>query len=303
VKKAIFMLKGGLGNQLFQLSSMLDVKLKTEYEVGYTTHSLIHDDLRSLDIGPLLRDAGFKEVEGSSLLKKSRFMYRAYKKFLRLFCSSYLVETGFSELNIPNILTRQMGRHKVVHIDGYFQSIAHVQRNLTRLRELLFENVTFNIESVRYESLIQQAGHTVSLHVRRGDYVSLKTANEHHGLCGSSYYIAAVEHVKSVLPSDQMNFFIFSDDIDWCKKNIDYLGLSGSDSVCFVERGVGADAFQDILLMSLCDWNILANSTYSWWGAVLGGRSPLGGQVAPKQWLANNDAGVKSLFSSCWVLK
>lgn len=297
MKKARFMLKGGLGNQLFQLSCMLDVRKNTDFNPDYSRLNLKHDSLRELEILDLLSIVGFKEVDNSFLLDKSRFLYRLHKKVMQSCSSSYLYEQEFGSLDVLNEL-KDSKREGVV-IDGYFQSIGHVLRNIDQLRSLIFENIKLNTESRLYKDLIEQSKFSVSLHVRRGDYVSDLAASKHHGVCGKDYYDRAVRHAKFKSNKSELVFFVFTDDMEWCKKNIELIGLSEIDNINFVERMNQTDSFQDMLLMSLCKFNIIANSTYSWWGAMISKKSCKDYVVAPKKWFSS-DSISSSFIKSDW---
>ena len=105
-------------------------------------------------------------------------------------------------------------------------------------------------------SLLKQPGkETVAIHVRRGDY--LLPQHSHFCQLDTNYYLEALQYFFQ--ESDKYQFIIFSNDIEWCKEN-----LIEGDSVTFVEPGLD---YVDLILMSLCDHNITANSSYSWWAA------------------------------------
>ena len=112
-------------------------------------------------------------------------------------------------------------------------------------------------------------GKSISLHVRRTDYV---TSNGFHPVQTVEYYNKAIETIGSY---DQI--LVFSDDINWCKENLNY------DNVLFVEN---QDNLEDMWLMSLCDHNIIANSSFSWWGAWLNQNKDKI-VIAPKNWFGS----------------
>lgn len=130
-----------------------------------------------------------------------------------------------------------------------------------------------------------ESSHSISLHVRRGDYVALKDVENFMGKTNLSYYERAVcymnEHIKRK-GNDIPTVFVFSDDIDWCKQN-----LTLSLPTIYLERSsAGPKASHHLQLMSLCRNNIIANSTFSWWGAWLN-QNPEKIVVAPKRWFAH----------------
>ena len=102
-----------------------------------------------------------------------------------------------------------------------------------------------------------------SLHVRRGDYLK---DPDYCGICDLDYYKKAVETVLSKTKK-QVTFLVFSNDINWCKENLadDFAG----NEVIYVDWNTGKDSYKDMYLMSQCNANIIANSSFSWWGAYL----------------------------------
>tara|TARA_R110000851_G_scaffold116894_4_gene243370 strand:- start:5281 stop:6009 length:729 start_codon:yes stop_codon:yes gene_type:complete len=158
-------------------------------------------------------------------------------------------------------------------LEGYFQS----EKYFKDLEEDIREEFTFKKTPVR-----DIPKNTCSIHVRRGDYVKLEN---HHPLCSLDYYTKAM----SLIPSDK--YMIFSDDNDWCRENFKQEK---------VEIVSGNTADEDLQLMSLCDNHIIANSSFSWWGAWLSdGRGKV---VAPKQWFgAKGPDSSKDLIPNEWV--
>lgn len=105
--------------------------------------------------------------------------------------------------------------------------------------------------------------YSCSIHVRRGDYLK---DPDYCGICDLDYYKKAVETVLSKT-GKQVTFLVFSNDINWCKENLadDFAG----NEVIYVDWNTGKDSYKDMFLMSQCNANIIANSSFSWWGAYL----------------------------------
>lgn len=127
------------------------------------------------------------------------------------------------------------------------------------------------------------------MHIRRGDYVSNSAVLAHHGLLTPAYYDEAVNVMSSKLETPTL--FIFSDDIGWVKEN-----LFDDLDVVFVDSG---SAELDLHLMSLCKHNIIANSTFSWWGAYLNTNMNKI-VVAPKNWFSAN-INTDDLIPAEWI--
>src|SRR3989344_4984067 len=131
---------------------------------------------------------------------------------------------------------------------------------------------------------------SVSVHIRRGDYVTNANTNQFHGLCSLDYYNKAVSFISS--KQNEMELFVFSDDIEWCKENLKY-----DFPIHFVETN---DAHSDMYLMSLCKHNIIANSSFSWWGAWLNDNFQKI-VVAPSQWIADASVNTQDLIPKGWI--
>ena len=154
---------------------------------------------------------------------------------------------------------------KNIDLFGYFQS----EKYFKHIEDAIRENYEFKDEIIEKAKAIKSdldLKKTVSLHVRRGDYLQLSHV---HPTSDVSYYDEAMTHFDGHTP------VVFSDDIPWCKENLSHL------NAVFVE---GNDLYTDMCLMSMCDGHIIANSSFSWWAAWLG----KGKTVAPKRWFAES---------------
>lgn len=186
-------------------------------------------------------------------------------------------EPKFSYSEIPNI-------DGSVFLDGYYQSEKYFSKYSDDIRDLFSITPELNEEiSAKYRDIL--AGKTCSLHVRRGDYVRL---SEHHPPCPISYYQSAMK----LMPEDT-KYLVFSDDMVWCKENL--IG----DNFIFIENNT--DIF-DLYVMSLCDNNIIANSSFSWWGAWLNNNVNKI-VVAPSNWFGPAKKGLdtKDVYGEKWV--
>lgn len=182
----------------------------------------------------------------------------------------------------------------VRYLDGYWQSEVFFRDFSDEIRG----EFCFPIHTSRQNRAIQEmieGTNSVSLHVRRGDYVNNPKANAVHGTSPLNYYRGAIERFRSALSDPR--FFVFSDDISWCRENLGHL-LSPADQ--FVCNNVGNSSFRDMQLMSSCDHHILANSTFSWWGAWLN-RSDKKVVVAPRIWFNDGRREAPGLIPSSWI--
>jgi hypothetical protein len=144
-------------------------------------------------------------------------------------------------------------------------------------------------------------GQSVALHVRRGDYVSLASAARLHGALDLTYYETALQRVREQV--EDARYFVFSDDIVWCRE---HLPLGAAEAV-YVNHNTGADAWQDLVLMAHSRHHVIANSSFSWWGAWLADqRNGASGHVviAPARWFAGKPSeDPSSRFPVHWVMQ
>jgi hypothetical protein len=160
-----------------------------------------------------------------------------------------------------------------IALQGYFQSIKYWEHCRSEIFRL-FEPID---DIKKYVEKLEDPD-AVAIHIRRGDYLRL---SDYHTNLGADYYDSAKEEFKG-------KYYIFSDDIDWCKKNFpgDYYS-SGNE-------------IEDLFLMASCPRKIIANSSLSAWAAILGG----GKVIAPKQWFGEKaNHNTKDLYLPSWTLK
>lgn len=283
---------GGLGNQMFQYALgrklaienntqlLLDLSFLKTKASGYTQRNF------ELDVFNIHADI----LSDNELLKfnathKNKFTRKLYK--ILPFLNNYKIVREKGHHFQPNLL--KINGNCLFY--GFWQS----EKYFTEIRDVLKNDFSpKNAPSEENQLIIQKisACHSVSLHVRRGDYVNLKDANNFHGICGLDYYSQAIEHIKKNI--DNPVFFIFSDDVNWCKENI-----QTEFPTYFVEHNTGSNSFEDIRLMSLCKHNITANSSFSWWGAWLNG-NPKKIVIAPKKWFKDTSVNTQDLIPENW---
>ena len=134
---------------------------------------------------------------------------------------------------------------------------------------------------------------SIALHVRRGDYVSNPITNRIHGTCSIAYYNEAVETIARKISGP--HFFVFTDDFVWAKENLKF------DFPITYATGNGPEnSYEDLRLMSLCKHNIVANSSFSWWGAWLN-QNPAKIIIAPTHWFDRYAADTRDLLPESWV--
>jgi hypothetical protein len=177
------------------------------------------------------------------------------------------------------------------YLSGYWQSFRYFEEISDLIRTELTPTIppTANDDQLLK---IMSSTNSVSVHVRRGDYISQKAAAAVHGSCSPEYYDAALKLLCSQMPDPV--FFIFSDDVNWVKNNMKFPGQT-----IFVEHNDSASAFQDLRLMATCKHHIIANSSFSWWGAWLN-RNEDKCVIAPAKWFADHRK-TPTLMPNSWL--
>jgi hypothetical protein len=208
------------------------------------------------------------------------------QEFRALRCRSLVVEPYFQYW--PGITTVNAPCYLV----GYWQS----ERYFKNVSDVIRKDFTFcQPLNEQNAAIAEQIGsvNAVSLHVRRGDYINNPKALATHGLCPHSYYEAAIRYIEERVVTPY--FFVFSDDMQWVRENIKI------DHPCYyVDHNHGKESYNDMRLMSMCTHNIVANSSFSWWGAWLNSHTDKI-VIVPQKWFVNNN-NVKDLFPSGWVV-
>ncbi|MES2226100.1 MAG: alpha-1,2-fucosyltransferase [Patescibacteria group bacterium] len=280
-------LKGGLGNQLFQYAlgrkiSLLRSDIFKLDIAGLDRARTVGDIYRPFALGAFAIQAS---IATSEEVERLKYPYGVLSKALRIFRAKILRQyhVGFE----PDILRRTGD----LYLDGYWQSPKYFED----IRGTLLEDFTLIAPlSGPAEDLKarMQATNSVSVHVRRGDYVSDQSVARVNGPCTLSYYERAVSEVRKRI--EHPTWFVFSDDIDWVKENLDLPG-----TVIYVSGEAQSDQ-EELMLMAACSHNVIANSTFSWWGAWLN-QNPQKVVVAPTPWFNLHNGAYAHLIPSAWI--
>lgn len=276
---------GGLGNQMFQYAFYLSLKhhygkVKADL-TGFKDYSLHHGFELEKVFGIKLETA--REWDLRLYLPERRDWLT--RKLRRIYGTKHAwypekVEFGFDKRIYLDPYPR--------YFWGYWQHEAY----LKGIEPQIQKSFTFKGDLEGHNlATAQQIKQTpaVSLHVRRGDYLN-------HPILGNvsnlPYYEKAIETIKKSVGSPQ--FFVFSDDIKWCRK---YLPVS---EAIFVDWNKGENSYRDMQLMSLCKHHIVANSSFSWWGAWLNSfKDKI--VISPKNWVNNAGVDTSGLIPSSWI--
>lgn len=152
-----------------------------------------------------------------------------------------------------------------------------------------FKKITLDTQNLKVYTQIQKTN-SVFIHVRKGDYLSSKYIKRMGGTCPIDYYNQAIEKIS--LFQDDLHFFVFSDDMEWVKNNLFI------PNPIYVDWNRGKKSFIDMYLMSNCKYAIIANSTFSYWGAMLGRKKKF--VTYPSHWV-NPPAEIPPIFPDNWI--
>lgn len=174
---------------------------------------------------------------------------------------------------------------------GYFQN----EKYFTDIRDILVKEFTLKEpptgKNAKLIKEISASPTATSVHVRRADYVTSKAHAAHHGSKDVEYYQTALDRLKKQVKNPDL--YAFSDDPEWCKQN-----LKLGSKTTFVDHNTFGG--EDMRLMRACKHNILANSSFSWWGAWLN-ENPDKIVIGPKQWLNNSDMDASDVMPKSWI--
>lgn len=292
----IVKLMGGLGNQMFQYAAARRLSLKhgcaLKLDLSCLSASSAVATPRSYELDHFCISAEIASpldvsvfVGHSEQFLKNGLKYLLFKRDLAKPSGKVFQERHFqfnsALLDAPDN----------VYLDGYWQSEKYFMDTAEAIRKD-FDFTQFSDEqNIRLADIISKV-QAVSIHVRRGDYVSNPAASAFHCTCPAAFFYAAMELV--VQQVDNPHFFIFSDDIHWCRKNI-----NSSYPITFLDHNGDDRAYEDLRLMSMCRHHITANSSFSWWGAWLNPR-PDKIVIAPMRWFNDPTIDTSDLMPASW---
>ena len=289
----IINISGGLGNQMFQYAFLLAMREATGDEClmdasKYATYKL-HNGFELLNVFNITARCATKE----ELKRVTRYTtnYKLSRIFRKLLPNkrTEVLELMYGCEYMTNIFTEAKG-------DLFYEGIWQNEKYFGHIRPIILKEFSYRQPlSIQNKEMARKfaEGTTVSMHIRRGDYLLHKN---YIGLCGLDYYTSAIDYVKEKY-GNQVKFAIFSNDMNWCKDNI--LPLITGHEYTMVDWNKGVESYNDIRLMGYCRVNIIANSSFSWWAAYLN-QNPNKEIIAPAKW-TNRPVQFKRQLDD-WVL-
>lgn len=269
----IMRLIGGLGNQMFQYAAGRALALKTgqplvldkrhyararEHGYGLDRFRLADTPIDMADLPPAPRQQPLAHVLWRLLRRRPQLQREAGAAY----------DHAIATITGP------------AWIEGYFQSERYFADHADTIRAELTLAAPPDAENASWLSEIAAEPRAVSLHVRRGDYVRNAKFTARHGTCSPEYYARALAHVTDALGTEPV-IYAFSDEPDWVRDN-----LALPAEIRVVGHNDAQRNTEDLRLMSACRHHIVANSSFSWWGAWL---NPRADKIvaAPARWFAD----------------
>jgi hypothetical protein len=290
-------LAGGLGNQMFQYAAGRFLAEKHNTQLKLDTSFLLDRKPRKnfiyrdydLDIfniqvsfasaNEILSFGKFRTLGRLTYVVKQRLFNKQYPVYVRE--NPYRFDPKF--FHIPSN----------AYIEGYWQSECYFKpiTNIIR-RDFSFYKPLDRLgrEMAQQVSMVN----SVCLNVRRGDYVSIKATNKHHGVCEKDYFHRGISFIADKI--EKPHYFIFSDDVEWCRDNLvfDY------PHTIVENKYAGFKFGQKLQLMTMCKHFIIANSSFAWWAAWLCSHSEKI-VIAPLNWYRNPRMNTQYLIPNSWV--
>lgn len=280
---------GGLGNQMFQYAVGRRLAHHHNTDLFLDVTGFASYALRKYELGVFRINA---TITPPDMLKRVPFLQ---KDIIRLgIRKRFAGETVFQYIKekIPDFQEEILSLPDNIYLEGYWQSEKYFSEIVDILRkEFLFVN---SPSAINQELLKKIKGcNSVSLHIRRGDYVSNPKTKETHGVLGIDYYMRALYLMEEKVKDPQI--FVFSDDIPWVREN-----LKTDLPLHFIDYNGVEKNYEDLRLMSNCKHHIIANSSFSWWGAWLN-QNQEKIVIAPKRWFNDQSIDSKDLIPNEWI--
>jgi hypothetical protein len=282
---------GGLGNQLFQYAMGLSLATRKNTPLKLDLRTINRQPLRKFQL-PFF-NIPFEVASEDEIAKI------AIKNPQSVFEKGFVLFQGRLPYYMHRVVNEQSHRFdprlfnspKDCYLIGYFQC----EKYFLNVRSTILEQFTLRDTTNSYvKDMCQEMSgvDSVSLHIRRGDYATVAHTSERFGTLSLDYYDRAIKHIAGKVATP--TFYVFSDDLDWAKQN-----LKIPYPVKFVEHTNAPDNVE-IIMMSQCKHHIIANSSFSWWGAWLGTFAQKN-VVAPLVWYKDRSVHTSDICPADWV--
>lgn len=280
---------GGLGNQMFQyvfykyLSETKKVELKLDLEdfKSYNLHNG-YELIKVFNIDEQISTLIDNNYYQSKVPLLFKIENKLFKKNL-LFGKSHFKESSY-------VINNKIFNNDILnlYVEGYFQTSKYMDYLIDKNISLF----NFNTSLTKKEKIIL-SGNTVSIHIRGGDYINNPKDKQLFGnICTKNYYLGAIKYIRSRI--NKPKFIVFTNDLGYAE------GILSGEDYEFVTWNSGKDSFRDIFLMTQCKHNIIANSSFSWWGAYLN-QTKNKIVISPSIWFNNSKINQDNIIPNEWI--
>jgi hypothetical protein len=282
-------LSGGLGNQMFQYSCGRALAIQHNTDLVLDISQLVQinssngQTLRQFELDIFDVDAQIADSYTVRTLKPLTYrlknVFSLYTRLKGIQTTKYFIEDGPGYNSAINNISMNC------YLSGYWQS----QKYFIQIEDIIRNDFKFKKSIEGRNSLWHDKirnSNSISVHIRRSDYVN-NMFHDIHGTCSLNYYKESIQYIISRVQDPY--FFIFSDDVEWARNN-----LKIEHPYEFIFGNSGKNSFIDMQLMSMCKHNIIANSSFSWWGAWLNSNSDKI-VIAPEKWFSDEKLNLKTI--------
>ncbi len=284
----IFQLMGGIGNQMFQYAAAKALSIKRGIPFKVHFEDPYKDVVRAYNLAVFNLEVDQATKEDLKLIRPKQGLRKKLSKLFKVKEKAILFREKQYFVYDEQFFNCSDG----AYIYGFWQA----EQYFSTISDVIREDFRFKIApSVENALFVEQINRTeaVAVHVRRGDYVSVEKTSTVHGTCSMDYYREAIALMKTQVNNPV--FYFFSDDMNWVKQHL----LIDAPSV-YVDVNDDAHNYEDLRLMTLCKHQIIANSSFSWWGAWLN-TNPAKIVVAPEKWANVEGLDTTDLIPKSWI--
>ena len=276
---------GGLGNQMFQYAFYLSRKTMyddVKFDISWFNENKIHNGYELERIFSL----NIEYADAENLYKIGKPKNIIDKIIKKIFYTNNIYYMTAHDEAIKYL--RDIDKYNNGYLFGYWQSEKYFETIKDEVKKLFDFKIPLDIQNKKLIIKMKDEN-SVAVHIRRGDYLKYDHLSN---ICTINYYKNAIEYIEKYVNNPY--YYIFSNDIEWCKKNLNLI------KAIYVDWNKGNDSYKDMQLMSQCKHNIIANSSFSWWGAWLN-NNPNKIVCVPEKWFDLPGCETRDICPDEWI--
>lgn len=290
----VVVISNGLGNQMSQFAFYLQKRAFDENVIwivdknsAFDHNGFELDKVFGINYQNTFRKEAIHLLYRICGIKKYKFLSKPLLMFLE-FCGITIFEEDYHYNFNHQILNSSGGTLTFYkggwHSPHYFKAVASEVRRLFKFNHALLDSV-----NLTYAKRILDSS-SVSIHVRRGDYINSTNYQTFGKVCTIEYYAKAIKELEK--SNENLKYFIFTNDSEWVIKNFDFIDFE------LIDHNKGSNSWIDMYLMRLCKHHVNANSTFSWWGAWLSDYKS-GITIVPREFIYNRE--FVDIYPEAWT--